>query len=147
MQTTHGTVVDVAGAGVLLLGPSGSGKSDLALRLIDRGATLVADDQFMTRPSRRGLVAFAPDSLYGQLEVRGLGILSLPAIKTTVLKLVVNLVASEAVPRLPELSFSDIAGEEIHMMMLNAFENSTPIKIELGVRDLTRIGSVGKTDG
>jgi len=61
--------------------------------------------------------------------------------------LVVNLVASEAVPRLPELSFSDIAGEEIHMMMLNAFENSTPIKIELGVRDLTRIGSVGKTDG
>lgn len=137
----------MAGAGVLLLGPSGAGKSDLALRLINRGATLVADDQFLTRPSRRGIVAFAPDSLYGQLEVRGLGILSLPAIKTTVLKVIVNLVASEAVPRLPEPSFSQINGEEIHMIMLNAFENATPIKIELAVRDVTRIGSVGKIDG
>lgn len=147
MQTLHGTVVDVAGAGVLLLGPSGSGKSDLALRLIDRGATLVADDQFLTRPSRRGMVAFAPDSIYGLLEVRGLGILSIPAIKSTIVNLVVNLMASDQVPRLPEPMLSKIAGEEVHTIMLNAFENSTPIKIELAVRDVTRIGKVGKSNG
>lgn len=147
MQTTHGTVIDVAGAGVLLLGPSGSGKSDLALRLIDRGATLVADDQFHTRPSRRGLVAYAPDNLYGLLEVRGLGIQSIPAIKTTTLQLVVNIVTEDAVPRIPEPVLSEINGEKINVIMLNAFENSAPIKIELAVGDVTRIGKVGKSDG
>ncbi len=147
MQTNHGTVVDVAGAGVLLRGPSGSGKSDLALRLIDRGATLVADDQYLTRPSRRGLVAYAPEALYGLLEVRGLGILSIPAIKTTILKLVVELVDAGDIARLPEIEFSEIAGEKINSLKSNAFEQSTPIKIELAVRDLTRIGKAGTGDG
>lgn len=147
MQTNHGTVVDVAGAGVLLRGPSGSGKSDLALRLIDRGATLVADDQYLTRPSRRGLVAYAPEALYGLLEVRGLGILSIPAIKTTILKLVVELVDAGDIARLPEIEFSEVAGEKIHVLKSNAFEQSTPIKIELAVRDLTRIGKAGTGDG
>lgn len=146
MQTTHGTIIDVAGAGVLLRGPSGSGKSDLALRLIDRGATLVADDQFLTRPSRRGAVAYAPDSLYGLLEVRGLGILSIPAIKTTLLKLIVDLVPAEQVPRVPSTVFSTVEGQEIYTLMLNAFENAAPIKIELAVSDLMRSGKVGKSD-
>ena len=147
MQTYHGTVVDVAGAGVLLRGPSGSGKSDLALRLIDRGATLVADDQFLTRPSRRGLVAFSPEALYGLLEVRGLGILSIPAIKSTILRLVVDIADADDITRLPEIEFSEIAGEKIHTVKTNAFEHSAPIKIELAVQDLTRIGKVGKVDG
>lgn len=147
VQTIHGTVIDVAGSGVVLMGPSGSGKSDLALRLIDRGATLVADDQFYTRPSRRGLVAFAPDNLYGLFEVRGLGVQSISAIKTTILQLVVNIVAESDVPRIPEPVLSEINGEKIHAIMLNAFENSAPIKIELAVGDVTRIGKVGKSDG
>lgn len=137
----------MAGAGVLLRGPSGSGKSDLALRLIDRGATLVADDQFITRPSRRGPVAYAPDKLYGLFEVRGLGILSIPAIKTTLLKLIVDLVPTDQVPRLPDLVFSSVEGQEIYTVMLNAFENSAPIKIELAVKDLMRSGRVGISDG
>lgn len=131
----------------MLRGPSGSGKSDLALRLIDRGATLVADDQFLTRPSRRGLVAFAPDTLYGLLEVRGLGLLSIPAIKTTLLKLIVDIVPADQVPRLPSQAFSGLEGQEICTIMLNAFENSSPIKIELAVRDLMRSGKLGKSDG
>lgn len=147
MQTSHGTVVDVAGAGVLLRGPSGSGKSDLALRLIDRGATLVADDQYLIRSSRRGLVAYAPETLYGLIEVRGLGILSIPAIKSTVIRLIIDLVDADDVPRLPEIEFCEVAGEKIHTLKSNAFEQSTPIKIELAVRDLTRIGEVGRVDG
>ena len=147
MQTLHGTIVDVAGSGVLLRGPSGSGKSDLALRLIDRGATLVADDQFLTRKSRRGLTVFSPDSLFGLLEVRGLGILSVPAVKSTILRLVVDIVGAVDVPRLPEQAFTDIEGEKIHTLRANAFEHSTPIKIELAVRDLKRIGNEGVSDG
>ena len=147
MQTNHGTIVDVAGAGVLLRGPSGSGKSDLALRLIDRGATLVADDQYLTRTSRRGLVAYAPEALYGLLEVRGLGILSIPAIKTTILRLVVDLADADDIARLPDIEISEVAGEKIHGLKSNAFEHSAPIKIELAVRDLSRIGKAGRFDG
>jgi len=147
VQTLHGTIVDVAGSGVLLRGPSGSGKSDLALRLIDRGATLVADDQFLTRSSRRGLVGFSPESLYGMLEVRGLGILSVPAIRSTILRLVVDIVDADEISRLPEQAFAEIEGEKIHTLRANAFECSTPIKIELAIRDLNRIGKVGVSDG
>ena len=140
MQTHHGTVVDVSGAGVLLQGPSGCGKSDLALRLMDRGATLIADDRYLVRPGSRAPVAWAPDELYGLLEVRGLGIQSVPAIKTTRLRLVVNLVAPADVPRLPDKQETDICGHALPMLLLNAFEQAAPIKIELAASDPSRIG-------
>lgn len=143
MQTHHGTVVDIAGAGVMLRGPSASGKSDLALRLMDRGATLVADDQVLVRPGRRGAIASAPEALYGRLEVRGVGLLSMPAIKTTRLQLVVDLVDVGAVPRLPDFAQVDIAGIQIASLRLNAFEQSTPIKIELVAASTDRIGQTG----
>lgn len=146
MQTFHGTVVDIAGVGVLLQGPSGRGKSDLALRLIDRGATLVADDRYELRASSRGVIASAPERLYGLLEVRGLGILSVPAIKTTVVRLVVELVNSDTVPRLPEKSTTGLCGRKITCFALNAFEQTTAIKIELAASNLNRIGQVGRQD-
>ena len=144
MQTFHGTIVDIAGHGALLRGPSGCGKSDLALRLIDRGATLVADDQYLLRSSRRGLVAFAPDNLYGLLEVRGMGIVSVPAIKTTLVGLVVDLIPSSDIPRLPDKQNADLDGYLIPRLSLNAFESSTPIKIELAAADPDRIGAQGR---
>jgi serine kinase of HPr protein (carbohydrate metabolism regulator) len=67
-----------ASAGILLLGPSGSGKSDLALRLIERGAVLVADDRTDLFVERGWLMARAPANIAGYIEVRGLGILELP---------------------------------------------------------------------
>lgn len=140
MRTHHGTIVDVSGAGVLLRGPSGCGKSDLALRLMDRGATLIADDRYLVRPGSQAPVAWAPDELYGLLEVRGLGIQSLPAIKTTRLRLVVDLVQTEEVPRLPERYESDICGHKLPSFKINAFEHSAPIKIELAAGDAGRIG-------
>lgn len=140
MQTHHGTVVDVSGAGVLLRGPSGCGKSDLALRLMDRGATLIADDRYLVRHGSKAPVAWAPDELYGLLEVRGLGIQSVPAIKTTRLRLVVDLVPIEDVPRLPERSVIVVCDHKLPTVKLNAFEQSTPIKIELAASDPARIG-------
>jgi len=91
----HAGCVDRAGAGVLLMGGAGSGKSDLALRLLSLGFGLVADDQVLVRDG----IAQAPSELAGLLEVRGLGIFRLPYVTETRLALVVELAAPEA--RLP----------------------------------------------
>src|SRR5919205_3670266 len=69
----HGTCVARSGAGVLLLGPAGAGKSDLALRLLSRGFDLVADDQVVIEDG----VACPPPPLAGLMEVRGVGIVRL----------------------------------------------------------------------
>ena len=70
----HGSCASRDGAGVLVLGPAGSGKSDLVLRLLDRGFDLVADDRVEIEHG----MARAPASLAGLIEVRGLGLLRLP---------------------------------------------------------------------
>jgi HPr kinase/phosphorylase len=91
----HASCAARDGAGVLLLGPPGSGKSELVLRLLDRGFRLVADD----RVDLDGLDASPPAALAGLLEVRGLGILRLPHLARARLALAVQLGAA---PRLPE---------------------------------------------
>lgn len=92
----HGSCAARAGAGVLLIGPPGAGKSDLLLRLLDRGFVLVADDRVEVEAG----VAASPSGLAGLLEIRGLGILRLPFLARARLALVVRLAAE--VPRLPE---------------------------------------------
>lgn len=91
----HASCVARDGAGVLLLGPSGSGKSDLVLRLIDRGFILVADDRVDIADGH----ASAPAALAGLLEIRGLGILRLPYLERAHLALAVTLGTQP--PRLP----------------------------------------------
>ena len=140
MKPIHGTVVDVAGAGVLLRGPTGAGKSDLALRLIDRGAVLIADDQVLLRAGSRGLVASAPDALYGFIEARGLGILSVPAAKFSLIKLVVDLVSAKDVPRLPKREQVTLLGNMLSRLSLHAFDASTPVKIELALKYAVQVG-------
>src|SRR5437763_2449066 len=95
-ETLHASTVALDGRAVLISGPSGSGKSDLLLRLLDRGFVLVADD----RVEIDGGVARAPESLSGLLEVRGLGIFRLPHVASARLALVAELGALP--PRLPE---------------------------------------------
>ena len=87
----HASCVAIGSQGVLLLGPSGAGKSDLALRLIDEGAKLVADDRTILFVSRRALHARCPASIKGLLEIRGLGIVELPARTEAKIALVVRL--------------------------------------------------------
>jgi len=94
MTRLHGGCVARDGQGVLLLGPPGSGKSDLMLRLIDRGFVLVADDQI----ELRGLEASAPAALAGQLEIRGLGIVRLAFLPQATLQLVVRMGRPERMP-------------------------------------------------
>jgi serine kinase of HPr protein (carbohydrate metabolism regulator) len=99
----HASSVARKAEAVLLLGPPGSGKSDLALRLIQGGWTLVADDQCVLRSAGEALRVEAPAALRGMLEVRGLGIFEgLPvAASDVVLRLAVRLVPPDTVPRLP----------------------------------------------
>jgi serine kinase of HPr protein (carbohydrate metabolism regulator) len=121
---------------VLLRAPSGAGKSDLALRLIEAGGRLVSDDQ--THLARRGrrLIATAPPALAGLIEARGVGILRLPRGKLLAqapLALVVDLVAPDRVERLPESRHETILGIAIPILALTAFEASTLAKLRLAL--------------
>ncbi len=89
-------------AGVLLMGPSGSGKSDVALRLIAMGARLVADDRTELFIRNGRLFGRAPKNIAGLLEVRGVGIVKVPQALQARIALAVDLVADEKVQRLPE---------------------------------------------
>jgi HPr kinase/phosphorylase len=134
MVQVHGTCVELAGMGVLLRGPSGSGKSDLALRLIDRGARLVADDRVDLRASGTALIATPPEPIAGRMEVRGIGIIDLPAAAETRLGLVVDLVPPQATERLPEPNFCTFLGIRVPLIALAPFEASAAAKVRLAAR-------------
>ncbi len=138
-QLLHATCVALEGRGVLLRGPSGSGKSDLALRLIDEGALLVADDQTevqlepATRVRSGRLTAQAPRTIAGRLEVRGLGIVAQPALASAPVALVVDLVRAAEVERLPEDRVEELLGEEVPAIALDPFAASAVAKVRLAL--------------
>ncbi|HKO09019.1 MAG TPA: HPr kinase/phosphatase C-terminal domain-containing protein [Alphaproteobacteria bacterium] len=138
MIQVHGSCVEIDGRGVLLRGASGRGKSDLALRLIDRGARLVADDRVDLNEQAGVLTASAPEPIAGRLEVRGVGIISVAAVAAAPLELVVELVELEDVERLPEPRFSSFLGINIPLIRLVASEASAAAKVRLAVRSLGR---------
>lgn len=129
-ETVHATCVAIDGQAVLLMGVSGSGKSDLALRLIDRGATLVSDDYTLVVREGRRLIARAPERIAGQMEVRHVGIIALPFVDNMPVALAIKLDGTPE--RLPApVSGIRIAGVEIPYTALEAMEASAPIKAEL----------------
>ena len=142
----HASCVAIAGAGVLLRGPSGSGKSDLALRLIDGGARLVADDRVTLRRAGGRLLAAPPDALAGRIEVRGLGIVALDHQGEAPLALVVDLVPPERIERLPEAARCSLLGVDLPCLALAPFEPSAAAKVRLAVAGATR-DSIADHDG
>jgi serine kinase of HPr protein (carbohydrate metabolism regulator) len=120
----------------LLRGESGAGKSDLALRLIDQGALLVADDLVELSQQEGALIASAPQTIRGRMEVRGLGIMSVPSVDSAPVALIVDLVAPEAVERLPASAFEKIGEINLPKVALAPFESSTPAKIRLALQVL-----------
>ncbi|WP_157217730.1 HPr kinase/phosphorylase [Flavisphingomonas formosensis] len=139
-ETVHASCVAIAGRGVLITGRSGSGKSDLALRLIDRGAELVCDDYSFVRRVGTRLLASAPATIAGKLEVRGIGILEVPHVGETEIALVVTL--DEPPQRMPEEGATrPIAGIAIPVIALDAREPSAPIKTELALLQFGLPGS------
>jgi serine kinase of HPr protein (carbohydrate metabolism regulator) len=118
---------------VLIVGRSGAGKSDLALRLIDRGGVLIADDYVMVRRNNAALLAFAPPNIAGRIEVRGLGIVDMPHVEAIPVALLIEV--DQPVPRMPDepLPRRRLAGVEIPMIALAPFEPSAAIKAEHAV--------------
>lgn len=119
---------------MLILGESGSGKSDLALRLIDRGCVLVGDDRIILSTCADSLVASGAPELKGKLEVRGVGIMRAQAQESCRLTHVVKLVAREQVERMPEPTFFDCLGLKLPLISLCAFDASAPAKLLLWMK-------------
>jgi serine kinase of HPr protein (carbohydrate metabolism regulator) len=136
----HGTAVAIEGRAVLLRGASGSGKSDLALRLIDAGARLVADDQTeLARVGERILVR-PPASIVGLIEVRGIGILRLDPLMEAPLALLADLVQPETVERLPMPRLEPVLGLDLPLIALAPFEASAQAKLRLALRVYAEAG-------
>ena len=126
----HATTVDIAGLGVLILGEAGSGKSDLALRLIAEGVLLVADDQTWVDVVDGRLRACAPPSIAGSMELRGVGIVRAPTKRATRLRLAVALSAEpERMPEPRSWSLPNTDAPRVSLLMLNAYEASAPAKL------------------
>ena len=134
MVQVHATCVDVDGVGVLLRGPPGSGKSDLALRLISDGARLVADDRADLTADGGRLYVSPPPDISGLIEVRGLGVLCLDHRDAAPLGLVLDLVPAAAIERLAEAGTCDILGLAFPLWRLAPFEASAAAKVRLAVR-------------
>ena len=141
-ELVHGTCVALGTRAALLRGPSGAGKSDLALRFLalsEEGGEkpmLVADDQVFVAPNGNGaLVASAPSSIAGKIEVRGLGIIEVPALPEANLALVCDLVGPKEVPRMPPHPWerSVIAGVPVRLIKLDPFEPSAPVKLKMAL--------------
>lgn len=131
-ETLHASCVAIGGRAVLIEGRSGTGKSDLALRLIDRGAVLVSDDYTLLRRSGTALLATAPATIAGRIEVRGLGIVEMASAADVPIALIVT--PSDAPDRMPlDPRVRRIAGIDIPCIALAALEPSAPIKVELAL--------------
>jgi len=128
-ESFHGTVVAWHGSGVLFRGTSGRGKSDLALSVIARGGMLVADDQVVVTRSSDGITAQAPPILAGLIELRGVGLIRMPYLMAVRLSLVIDLVASASVERLPDFALTGILGHALPQAVLAPFEHSAVPKL------------------
>jgi serine kinase of HPr protein (carbohydrate metabolism regulator) len=134
MIRCHASSVEIEGRGVLLRGPSGSGKSDLALRLVDGGGILISDDY--TEISIRNDVAYlnAPKEIAGKIEVRGLGLMSLPVTGNIPLALVLDLMPYTEIERVPASVVVTFDGVEVPCRALDPFMASAPAIVRLAMR-------------
>ena len=131
-ETRHASCVAVNGAGIMITGPSGSGKSDLALRLIDRGAMLISDDYVELCRHDHQLLMDAPAKIAGKIEVRSLGIFDCEHVSRVPLLLQVRL--KSQIERFPmDRQTETIMTMSIPTIILNPAEASAPIKVEMAL--------------
>jgi serine kinase of HPr protein (carbohydrate metabolism regulator) len=131
-ETVHASTVASERRAVLITGPSGSGKSDLALRLLDRGFTLVSDDRTIVRREGDRLVASAPPNIAGKLEIRGIGIVDMETASNLPVALLVELTSE--IQRLPDDSRErPILGVRLPLITIDAMTASAPSKVALAL--------------
>jgi serine kinase of HPr protein (carbohydrate metabolism regulator) len=131
-ETIHASTVALDGRAVMITGPSGSGKSDLALRLVDRGFTLVSDDQTIVRREGERLLASAPQQIAGKLEIRGIGIIEMDRVSDVPVALLVELTSD--IQRLPDDSRErPILGALLPLITIDAMTASAASKVGLAL--------------
>ena len=135
-ENLHASCVALDGRAVLIAGPSGSGKSDLALRLLDRGFTLVSDDRTILSKEGNLLVASAPGPIRGKLEIRGIGIVDMDSKDNVPVAMIVELTSD--MQRIPDDSRERlILGVTVPLVNVDAMTASAPSKVAVA---LDRLG-------
>jgi len=135
-ETVHASTVALDGRAVLITGPSGSGKSDLALRLLDRGFVLVSDDRTIVKRQDERLLASAPPNIAGKLEIRGIGIVDVETASDLPVAMIIELTSD--IQRLPDDSRErPILGVSLPLISIDAMTASAPSKVALA---LDRLG-------
>ena len=135
LKRIHSTSVVIDDNGVLILGDSGSGKSDLALRLIDNGATLISDDVSICRKNSNNIYLYCPPEIKGLLEVREIGIITVPFVERIKLRLVVNLKSNNN-ERFPKDSSFRILGIKIPIINIEGKNSSAVAKIKVKLNEI-----------
>ena len=136
-ETVQTACVAIDGQAVLIEARAAELRSDLALRLIDRGAALVADDCTFCRREGRELRASAPAGGGGRIEIRGIGTVEMEHVQDVPVRLLA--VILESAPRFPEDARTRrIAGIDVPVLALGALELAAPIKVELALRKAAR---------
>lgn len=139
MMLVHATTVALGQNGVLLRGPPGSGKSDLALRLIEqRQCGLIADDQTDVFLRGKGVWARCPPALRGRIEVRGLGIVKVKPHRPCKVSLIVDLVGPGNIERMPDRNSlkAELLSVVIARIELDPFQASAPARVRAALRHL-----------
>ena len=142
LDSFNATAIACAGRAALICGVSGSGKSDLALRclamapnaLVPVPAQLVSDDYVVCERVGTGLAVGTPDALAGKIEVRGVGIMTVPYVARAAAAMVVELADAASIERFPDPpEMRDLFGVQLPVLRVNAFEASAPLKVLLAL--------------
>lgn len=137
----HATAVSIQGEALIITGPSASGKSDLAMRLIDRGAQLIADDNIVIMGDHNAPIAAQSEHHINALEIRGVGIIAMDCVNKIPLKIIVQLTDTyEHIPSpLPLISYGHYV---LPCLKISPFEISAPIKIEQALANFKSLTNI-----
>ena len=134
----HSTSVVIEDCGIMIVGDSGCGKSDLALRLIDSGATLISDDVTICKKRINGIFLYSPKETKGLLEVREIGIITVPFIENVKLSLFVELIDKEG-ERMPEKEKKILLGVKIPKIQIFGKNPSSVAKVKFKLNEVREI--------
>ena len=135
IKRVHSSAIVLEDNGILIIGDSGSGKSDLALRLIDSGATLISDDITICEKKKNLIYLSAPSEIKGLLEVREVGIITVPFVDGIILRMIVKLEAG-GLERIPQKNNYKIFGQKIPMLTINGKNSSSVVKVKVKLNEI-----------